>query len=901
MSLLSCPKTASFLAITVFSVLLSACGGGAPSVDTRTSPVFQVSVNRAALRFDGEEGRGVSPAVVLGTGTGTTPDTIYTGSLDLGTFLDRVTAEVVGAQIKFTVYPKPTLVSGTYSGSVQLFACADAKCLQHFSGSPVTVPYTIVIAKGFNVSPQSLSLTALSGNIVSREISVQLPLGQTSFTLSSSAQWLKTENVNANGFTLTTLAMPPGNYNGILSVSIAGRNLDIPVNYVVSGDASTVTKMSTDVTSFNFNALAGAGTVTRNINVTLPSWTKELKAEIIYGESGQTWLSLAKTGIQSYALYASSLNLNAGKYSANLLLGSGPTVAPISIPITFVVGAPTWTIVGNTNYLIDSNTKFSQLSSEIAIDVPGLPALAWSASANSSWLKLLNSSGMTGVDKLRVAVDSAALLKMANFSEMSSEVTISADGNKFAPQKVKFSINKRLAQINFASPSIRLPNEAGTVIIRGRGFDGITNLDQALKVSGAPIKRITRTNDTQLVLDLDGIAQGETNITLSNGLDVATGTAKVKVVPPVTFGYRAIPTQGAKGAIHFDAERQSIYTTNKTLGSVMRFAHVAGSWTILTASIPSIDSAAMSPDRSSLVTTSKNGKLNLVDPTSLATQATYSAASDFIAGEELNSLPRLAITNNGKAYFQSRTWSDGLTYFDLTTREFGSLKGGYPRFSFYSGPWFSVSGDGDRLIIVQSASISSRPTMLYMNASDEIPKDNPAGIDAWYEAAQSLHGERFAEGTYKVWDHDFNLIGNVTLPSTGKSYGGRTPVFSPDGSRLYVLAYPYSLYQGTPDKPRVFVIDTSTKLVTTTSLPVLGYFDLADYPTCSNSDYGCNTRALGTISPDGKTLFFIGDANLIVAPIPTLQTVKAAAGIQRANVGGNVVPDTMIKHESRTR
>lgn len=82
----------------------------------------------------------------------------------------------------------------------------------------------------------------------------------------------------------------------------------------------------------------------------------------------------------------------------------------------------------------------------------------------------------------------------------------------------------------------------------------------------------------------------------------------------------------------------------------------------------------------------------------------------------------------------------------------------------------------------------------------------------------------------------------------------------------------------------------------------MGYFDLADYPTCADSSYECNTRALGTISPDGKTLFFIGDANLIdltmarllLAFMPVFflffgdrTTMNALNPARRAGVGNN--------------
>lgn len=153
-----------------------------------------------------------------------------------------------------------------------------------------------------------------------------------------------------------------------------------------------------------------------------------------------------------------------------------------------------------------------------------------------------------------------------------------------------------------------------------------------------------------------------------------------------------------------------------------------------------------------------------------------------------------------------------------------------------------------------------------------------------------LLDERMTLATHQVRDRDFNLMGNLTYP---QNYYGRTPVFSPDGMRLYVMAYPSTFGM----LPRVFVFDTSTKSLTSTDMPLLGYFELPDYPTCNDNSYGCNTRALGTISPDGKTLFIVGDKNLLVVPVPsTLKATMAALAIQQGKVGSSAAPAEMAPH-----
>lgn len=656
-------KRLRIIGIALFSIVLTACGGGGGG-GSNSETGFQVSLDRTSLYFDAEEGSAFQPIVIVGTGTGSPPKSLFVGSVDLGTSIERVTYEISGTRVTFTVYPKSNLSAGTYSGSLQLLACVDLKCTQQFAGSPATVPYTIVV-------------------------------------------------------------------------------------------------------------------------------TKELE------------------------------------------------------------------------FLVDGDTSSRQLSAEISTDLLGMPKQSWTATTTANWFKILNSGGTTGVNNLQVALDSNELLKMDNFTSLKSEIEIHYGSGNVTPKKHTIKLSKRIPEVNFVSPATLLPGESGNIIVRGRGFNGVKNLEQSINVTGLAVKSVTRINDTQLILEIENAALGNAKIALNNALSVSSAPVELKILSQPSFSYRAIPTEGIKSSIYFDPERQSIYTSNKGSESVMRFAVNNNSWTVTSASLKNIDSAVMSPDRKSILTTSTDNKITLLDPVTLGVQSSYQTAG--IAGYPHDARPRLTMTNNGKAYFQGANFSDGLDYFDLVTRKFGKLKWS-GLFYFYDGPWFNVSGDGDHLMIVQTAGLSPRPPMLYLNSSDEVVKVNSAGIEAWYEAAQSFHGERFFANN-NVWDRNFILIGNVVLP---ESYYGHAHVFAPDGNRLYILAYHDSAYSssGTPTaKPRIYVVDTSQKPVATPNLSVLGYFDIDDYPSCPPAS--CRVPyPLSTISPDGKTLFYIGDKNLVVVPVP---------------------------------
>ena len=117
----------------------------------------------------------------------------------------------------------------------------------------------------------------------------------------------------------------------------------------------------------------------------------------------------------------------------------------------------------------------------------------------------------------------------------------------------------------------------------------------------------------------------------------------------------------------------------------------------------------------------------------------------------------------------------------------------------------------------------------------------------------------------------------MTLPTTAPGYVALNGQVTPDGSRVYVLAYAQDAYTNPAETPRVFVFDATTVQA---NLTLLGYFDIADYPGCPinlNNPGACDSEVAGAIALDGKTLFFAGGQNLVVVPVPATLTPPAAA------------------------
>jgi hypothetical protein len=115
-ALLRC-KTLAFLLAA--SSLLSACGGGGggggsgggstPAGNAPVNAAFSVNVDQTTLKFSAEQGAAIAPLTVSGSGTGTAPAAVYLSTGTIGAEIERVSTEVVGAQVKFMIYPKNNL------------------------------------------------------------------------------------------------------------------------------------------------------------------------------------------------------------------------------------------------------------------------------------------------------------------------------------------------------------------------------------------------------------------------------------------------------------------------------------------------------------------------------------------------------------------------------------------------------------------------------------------------------------------------------------------------------------------------------------------------------------------------------------------------------------------------
>jgi hypothetical protein len=341
----------------------------------------------------------------------------------------------------------------------------------------------------------------------------------------------------------------------------------------------------------------------------------------------------------------------------------------------------------------------------------------------------------------------------------------------------------------------------------------------------------------------------------------------------VTLSYATLDTSayGMPRTMVYDAMRGDIYASYPSayglpggLSAVAKFHWSGGSWTRSTLSIPGLLDIALATDGSVLAATDLDNKVNLIDPATFSLKHSYVGTAG-IGNQGSSTEVGIALTNDGKLWMPTgvgTSWH-GLGYFDLKTLTFGNSTP--PCSDCYGGPYFAVSGDGSRLIVTQSATISPAPLMLYMDTADSIFKNNPVGLTFFnYLTSLSHSGDRFLMTGDTVYDRAFGTVGQIPQTPNGE----RAAQMSPDGRRAYILTY--AVEPGNSAAPTVQVFDTSAQAGTQLNLPSIGSFTSPDLPSCQTSSYPYYEcyRPRMRLTPDGNNLLILGDRKLIVAPIP---------------------------------
>jgi hypothetical protein len=871
------------LACSLVAFLLTACGGGGGSGGGAPDNGVRVTLDRTSVSFTFLENQPVVPERVTATVTGSISGTVFIGAVDEGAAIDRVEFQAAGSRADALIYPKADLLAGNYSSRLRINVCYDAVCARPLPGSPFLVTYSVTVNPGVRAAPSPVAINVVGGQAGSQIVSVTLPAGVAAFTtqITSNSPWLTVVSESSTGFVLNAAPSRSGSYSGAVRVTAGPSSLLLPVTYNVSMPPGGERDLSLNVSTLNFSALEGTATPVQTIGVNLPSWSSALTTTVTYLQSEAGWLTVTRRGDGNLDVVADARSrLIQGTYSARLRVESGFGSTPALVDVSFTVGAGI-SVPSAVDIVLGSDSSQGALTASVPVTVPsGNPTFVWSATSSQPWLQVTSGTGSSAT-AIPLRVDPAHAASVANFGETSAVVTVTPVTGLFSPRTFNVRFTKRLAEVHAVAPYAIANDTATAIIVRGRGFAQLADPAARLRFGGVAPSSVVRVNDTQLNVQLPSLAAGVYPATISNVSAMATERSDLTVLAPTNYTYAAIQTAGDKRSMAFDPVHQMVFTVNGTNKLVQRFTYVNGVWQygdLGGAAVVNPTALAMAPDGKSVVVTTESGTVLKVNPTTLTSQVVGSVPGGIGALFGGESRTGIGITNDGRVWIpQGMAPFFDMSYFDLRSGATTVVPLGPNR--PYSGPWFSVSGDGSRLVAVPADGISPPPQVLYVDAANGEVRVNPISL-TYRSGPQSRDGRRMLavdlrccsiNGT--VYDRDFTRIGDVALPAQFGIMGAAA--ISPDGNRVYVLAYEGSTvgtvtFNGSTP-PRVFVFDSSAPVSLATHLPLLGYFEIADFPATGGAfDLHMSARAMTSI--DGKALFLLGNSRLIVAPIPSTLT-----------------------------
>jgi hypothetical protein len=548
---------------------------------------------------------------------------------------------------------------------------------------------------------------------------------------------------------------------------------------------------------------------------------------------------------------------------------------------------------------IDAETLPSALSGAVAIDLAGGPAVTWNAVSDVSWLTV-TPSGRTG-STLIYSIDPVWLSTADNFAEHVATITVSVPATVITPIQFPVRVQRRLAEVTGVGARVQAAGQPTTVVVKGRGFGAIANPDARFSVTNASPVSVQRVSDTKLLVSFDSLDPGEHLVRLSNALDFSTATRSVVAVTPTPYAYSSVASGGRVTSLAVDPETDTLYGVHFGIGAALdqgtlvRFRPSGGNWLVDSPSIAAVDNVGVLLDGSVIVST-RPGTLVILDRDTL--NATFSI--DLLCTGVPIRRGSIPVTLDGRVWLSQQQSSscsgaglpefNRLGWFDPSTQAFQLFDQPPEQWFvqlFRFGPSFIMSRNGERLIMDQDSN-QSFPPWIYLDASESVlrPVPPPSNLDefAFETASASDDGSRILLDARFVKNDQFETIGAVSIPPHTLPFADTAlpaaAVLSPDGSRAYVLTYPSSFHAQptTPalPLPRVWVLDTSGDAGA--GVTALGYFEIADYPTClRGADVGCDYRARAAISLDGRTLFLVGDERFVVTPIPPEGTLTDAA------------------------
>lgn len=893
--------------------LLMSCGGGGG--DNGGGDPFRITLERSSISWTFLEGTDVLANIIRATASGD-----YDGPLFVAAIIENdgavnaidpgITISISGNQATAAVLPVGGLAVGTYTGRILFLACSDAACNNRIGGTPLPVGFTVTVQPGVRATPGAITRTIETGNTVVEDLAVTPGTGETSFVIGEpgpGGAFVEITNETAAGFRVTLAALPAGVYTATISLlGSSGSHAGIPITYTVTPPPGGEHGLSVSPGNVTLTTTESATSQEQQVQVTQPSWRPGLQTPFVHYLEGQFegWLHITPAA-GGYSFVADATNLQSGSYNAIVSIGSNPLPQGIAEPFQSGQQVSVALTVGqglvrpaDVMHVVDSESAAGSLTGTVDIDLVAGPPLTWSAIPDVPWLTV-TPSGVTG-SAMTYSIDPTWLSTAANFTEHVANVAIIPSTNVVSSTSFAVRVQRRLAEVTGVGAHIQATGQPTKLVVSGRGFAAVTNPAARLIATGAAATSVQRVSDTKLLVSFTSLSAGEHVVRVNNALGFATATRSTIAVTPTSYAYDTVDSDGRVIYLAVDHETDTLYGVrlgvHDTLdqGTLVRFRPSGGNWVADSPSIAAVDNVGVLLDGNVIVSTQPGG-LTILDRDTMNPTFTLDLGCTGFHFRSEN----MPVTLDGRVWLSqaringpdcsgSPLWGE-VGFFDPASQIFQLFEApNQPWFAgsrFANGPSFIMSRNGERLVMHQESN-QNFPPLVYLDASESVLRPGPADGDIdrfnFQTASLSDDGSRILFEKDRLVNEQFAAIGRVSIPAYASPFVDpalpAAAVLSPDGSRAYVLTYPGSFLAQVPTPatplPRVWVLDTSGD-VGDAPVPVLGYFELADYPSCLHGvDNGCDYKARAAISLYGHTLFIVGDERLVVTPIPPEGTLN---------------------------
>lgn len=626
-----------------------------------------------------------------------------------------------------------------------------------------------------------------------------------------------------------------------------GSNLtfvDLPVS------AEVYTPFTVSAPSLDFTQIIGDEPNTKpkagfalNIGGAKANWTITANVD---------WLTVSKTSGVGPASVQLTVQKNAG--SGNGIITISDALSKQSRDITVRVDRQQNKLVASTlpqALTVTPTTSPAQavttltLTDSVNSTVPNL-SLPWTLKQSSApWLKVDKTQGATATAQvLQVSVDTAFNQLPTGTYDEKLIFSYTTPDNVSKELEIPVKVTSELPSLQLASPYVMMPNTAGTLIIRGYGFDRLSANSRIMIGDNAyPIG--TSPTPTQLTVAHSGFAAGVYPVRLDMNSAFPLKSSNLIVKPTVVTSKQTLAVPGSRNAMVFDAERDQLYAYNASLSQLEMFSVQSGKWALSrTKTVSDLSHMALTKDGRQLIATQRN-ELWSYDLTKENWPATLLLKTS--DGNCSTRLSTVATLNDNKvavgSYFENCSGYTNVYLFDLLrNKTFGT-------FNAYNSSVNSTI-DGAKLVISQNG-LSPAPHVQLLDSLAYQPV--PTRLAGNFGQAElNSNGTRIMFNHAAIYDGALNVHGVV---SSTDNFMQKVAF-----SRLREQAWVFKVGYQAPFETRLELIDIST--ATLTSYPIVRSITLSDVTVATPA-----TETVLLVTPDDQMAIISMPNQLIFYPL----------------------------------